>query len=209
MRREEQDRIFYDEINSGVYETYFEITPGARVIDVGAQRGYFTQRAARAGAHVLSFEPDPDNQTLFYAWLNEDAQPNVVFRTEAVWSKSGESRRLHQNPEHSGNSSLVWEFDGPSYMVQTIALDDLNIQKCNLLKIDAEASEVEILKGAKKLIRQLRPVVVMEIHSVALHTAVAEQFTEIGGYSLTRDWSKIPPDHYNVGIFWGMPNEVI
>lgn len=48
--------------------------------------------------------------------------------------------------------------------VEINRLDDYDITGCTLLKIDAEGSELEVLKGAKATILKFKPVIWIELH---------------------------------------------
>ncbi|KVT78856.1 hypothetical protein WT25_20180 [Burkholderia territorii] len=47
--------------------------------------------------------------------------------------------------------------------VSQIALDELNLQRVDLLKIDVESMEVDVLMGARSLIRTCQPLIWVEI----------------------------------------------
>ncbi len=61
--------------------TLFKTTvkPGIVVLDVGAHLGYYSLLAARAGAKVFSFEPDPSPSDTWFATSGLMALPTVWF----------------------------------------------------------------------------------------------------------------------------------
>jgi hypothetical protein len=52
---------------------------------------------------------------------------------------------------------------GASAMVDVIAIDDLKLDRLDLLKIDVEGMELEVLTGAKNTIDRNRPVMIIEV----------------------------------------------
>ena len=49
--------------------------------------------------------------------------------------------------------------------VKIIKLDDfLHLNKCNFIKMDVELMEMEVLKGAKKILRKYKPILWIENH---------------------------------------------
>ena len=58
-------------------------------------------------------------------------------------------------------------------------LDDLNLQNIGFIKIDAEGSEQEVLKGAKKLIKKYKPTLLIEIEERYLQISIEESLRKI------------------------------
>src|SRR5258708_5456294 len=76
VRRWTTDRLIVDEVLRKI--SYPAAGRGDTVLDLGAHIGSFSLLAARAGARVLAFEPDPSNFSL----LEENAAPYAA--VEAV-----------------------------------------------------------------------------------------------------------------------------
>lgn len=62
---------------------------------------------------------------------------------------------------NTGNSFVSHEGSGP---IKVKRLDDLDLPKFGLLKIDCERYELEVLKGAEKTILKYKPVIICEQH---------------------------------------------
>jgi len=63
---------------------------------------------------------------------------------------------------NTNTGSRYVEVDNSSGSVTMLALDDMDLPGCDLLKIDVEGFELSVLKGAKNLIRKYRPTIIME-----------------------------------------------
>jgi len=133
--------------------------PGMRVLDIGANVGYFTLIAGRAVGEkgsVVAFEPEPRN--LWYLRHNVSlaghAWTTVV--DKALWSSAG-TMRLRTEQEFCGGHSLIGG-DDPSLPedrfveVQTVTLDEYlgDDPRVDVIKMDAEGAEPFIFEGMSK-----------------------------------------------------------
>lgn len=140
---------------------------GGVVVDGGANIGDHTiEYAMMVGAlgHVLAFEPNEAVMECLRHNLRH--YPQVTF----VNSGLGESRyraRLQLSP-NVGASHLDKAAE-PN--VNVMALDELNLSKLHLLKMDIEGFETFALQGAKDTIARCRPVMLLEVNTGALERA--------------------------------------
>jgi FkbM family methyltransferase len=140
------------------------LQPGDVVVDVGAFIGDHTEAYAKAvrgvdGGRVYAFEPN----ALPFAALTENMKGHghVECINKGLGSEPG-SVSIAQDP-NVGASHLVEGTD-----VEVITLDSLDLQRCRLIKIDAEGFELFILNGAEKTITRCLPVLVLEMNAGAL-----------------------------------------
>lgn len=148
-----------------------ELESGDVFVDVGANRGDFTMLASRIvgdAGEVISVEPAPDNVEWLKRTVAANNAGNVRIVQCALWDSEGEGT-LHL-ARKSGWHSLTPADDLPrigTAAVRLVTLDsllnELGIDRVDALKIDVEGAEVEVLRGAKRVLRDLRPLVVMDI----------------------------------------------
>ncbi len=125
-----------------------------RVLDVGANIGYYTLLAARAGAQVHAFEPDPRN--LHYLLRNLRGNrllDRVTMVNKAVSDKVG-VEAFHQH-ESLLESSLCRQLaNGASTTVECTTIDEYcgTDGQADLIKIDIEGAELRALSGMGELI---------------------------------------------------------
>lgn len=145
---------------------------GELAIDAGANIGYMTSiMAARVGpaGRVIACEPWPENFSELKAnaerWRRENGLENVVVLERALADRSGSARfKAPLDPGNLGLGALVdprAEIDaGPratdarEIEVKVDRLDQLVTDDSTvaLLKIDVEGHELQVLRGAEKLL---------------------------------------------------------
>lgn len=171
------------------------IQPGDWVIDVGANIGYFARKFARwvkAGGKVLALEPEQRNYSqlqdrLAYSWRKD----RVIALRSAAADVDG-TLRLRVNLRHPGDHSLS-ESDGVPVQVRRLDLLWAEYARPNiaLLKIDVQGAELQVLRGAIRMIEACHPVLLLEIDEAALagfatHPAEVLEFVRGHGYSFHR-----------------------
>ena len=106
-------------------------------------------------------------------------------------------------PEPSNADLDSWE------RTPIVALDDLALDACNLVKVDAVRMEGDVLAGMADTIRRLRPVVCAECNDVDAGAAILRAF-EAPGYCffLVRTAAFNPANHRgNPNDFFGFARE--
>jgi FkbM family methyltransferase len=171
------------------------LSPGATVIDVGANIGYNTVYAARRvgpSGRVVAIEPAADNVAVLRENIAANNLPNVVVLPVAA-GRGHEERTLFLRGDHSAVNSL---FERSIYAsvtgvepVRVAPLDDLVDADVDLVKIDVEGAEVEVLLGMTRLLQLPRIRLIVEWHprlqEAAGHTAgVLPRFLLERGFTL-------------------------
>jgi len=151
------------------YEKYFAPSQGETVADVGANIGCFTIRAAKLvgeEGRVIAFEPEADNYRMLVANISLNNLLNVVARQVAIVDYQGTATlRIGNNWDKTSlylgdSSSKGKEEVGVTTLDDTIGSES----HIDIIKIDAEGSELGILAGASKTIRRDHPKIVGEAH---------------------------------------------
>ncbi|MDE2486471.1 MAG: FkbM family methyltransferase [Alphaproteobacteria bacterium] len=163
------------------------VRPGMTVVGVGANIGAHTVPLAKACAPGLLYASEPQ-QRVFQVMcanlvLNEVA--NVVARPEACGETEGEAtipRLDYDAVENFGGVSLQ-PTDRGGERVRVVALDQLALARCDLIKIDAEGFEPQVLKGADQTIARCRPIIYAENDRPAQQQEVISMLDAMG-YSL-------------------------
>jgi len=149
------------------------LSPNDVFIDVGAHVGYFTLLASRRvgpGGTVLSIEPNP----FALEQLRENIERNNLHNVLVVHTACGESRNVVKLYLHAeSNSSMASLYTSSAVAstaidVPSTSLDDLcrdrGIRRVRLVKVDVEGAEVFVLRGMKRIMREMRPAIVLELH---------------------------------------------
>ncbi len=148
------------------------IQPGMRVADIGANIGFDTmllaQRVGPTG-HVLAFEPDPANLPRAQRNCQINNLTNITFIQKAVAENTGTQQFAAMGEPDSHLLPDSTTAPEGSLTIETTTLDDIVFaippQPLDFIKIDVEDFEVGVLKGATRLLTELRPKLIIEIHS--------------------------------------------
>ena len=128
---------------------------GSTVIDVGANIGTFSRYLAGLVGHegkVVAFEPAVTN--FKYLQRNTAHLQQVAAINAAVGEKHGQTK-LYLSPELNVDHQMYDNGEGRSSVsVNLVSLDTFFEPgtKVSLLKIDVQGYELQVLKGAKRLI---------------------------------------------------------
>jgi len=154
------------------------VTPGAEIIDVGANIGFYTIAAAKKGARVLAIEPT----AAAFRRLSENVRRNgveaqVVLYHGLVSDIEGE-REFHviEGMEEYASMAPIQagyarEENQILSKVRARTLDSLADEfgfRPSLIKVDTEGAEFLVFTGAKKIIEKYRPIVMSELSNLLL-----------------------------------------
>ena len=142
------------------------IDPEGIACDVGANKGSFLFWLSRWAGQVVAFEPQQELASYLFAVLC-DGLRNVKVESKAVYSSSGESV-LFIPHGHQPEASLVRE-SMPTERIDTVSVPMVSLddyfgpqQRISVIKIDVEGAEVAVFKGAERILRHSRPLLVFE-----------------------------------------------
>jgi FkbM family methyltransferase len=166
------------------------------VYDVGANIGYVSLLLARAvgpGGRVLAFEALPANLDRLKANLALNPEAPVTPLGLAVVDASRPVEFLtHASGamgKAAGSAGRRDEAYGAPLRVEGVSLDEFIYTQLNPLpqavKVDIEGGEVLALPGMRRLLREGRPLVFLELHGPEAARAAWDEFTA-AGYALFR-----------------------
>jgi FkbM family methyltransferase len=153
-----------------------QVKPGMVAFDVGANIGYITlmlARAVGASGKVFSFEALPDNVTRLRTNLAlNNLEGRVQVEAAAVVDRSrqveflvGPSGGMGKAQGSAGRQSVQYS---KTLGVPGLSLDEFVYQlghpEPQIVKIDIEGGEVLALPGMRRLLKDARPCILMEIH---------------------------------------------
>ena len=179
--------ISNDVIRDGILAGTFEaaervfverfVQPGMTVLDIGAYHGLYTLIASRrTGDHgrVIAFEPSLPQMRRLKSHLKMNRCKNVCTESMALGDRTGESEFFFAKGGLAGYSSLR----PPKAMASTqrisvpiTTLDaylERNLIGCvDFIKADVEGAELDLFRGATRLLRGTRrPVILCELQDV-------------------------------------------
>jgi len=127
--------------------------PVRTILDIGANHGQSALRFAREfpGAEIYSFEPVPDNFKILSARCSRHARIELIPKGLGRVAADVDIG-LSDNP--GGNSILLGASAQRTVIISLSTLDSFveerQLKKIDLLKIDVEGLEMDVLEGATK-----------------------------------------------------------
>jgi FkbM family methyltransferase len=146
------------------------VPPGATVIDVGANIGFFTMRFAQwvgESGRVLAIEPARDNAACLARRLKGRGLMRRVHLIEAVAAETEGSAHLALNPRHPGDHRI----SDRGIEVQAVTIDAVltaSAGPVTLIKVDVQGAELRVLTGARDTVARFRPALLVEVDAAAL-----------------------------------------
>lgn len=148
------------------------MTPERRVaVQAGGNLGIFPKFLARHFEVVYTFEPSP---AIFPSLVANAPEANII-RYQAALDETpqgvtmSQTRRDGKPDAHEGITHVA----GPG-VVRTMVLDDLALERCDLLALDLEGWELYAVRGAIETLTRCRPIVSVEINKHLAEVGCAE-----------------------------------
>jgi FkbM family methyltransferase len=176
------------------------IKPGDFVIDIGGNVGQyavFFEALVGPSGSVITFEPDPQHRTVLLKNLKLNGfQDRVSVEELALSDTNGSHAFFSRNDQmsslvKSGLGTNAASKDVRQYAVETSRLDDYlkrrGLAFPNWVKLDTEGAEINILRGARELLKS-PTTIVCELHPYAwdeFDTSYEELLSIISGSKKT------------------------
>lgn len=183
------------------------LEPGDFVVEAGANMGADTVPLARRvgmKGHVLAIEPQRIVHQLLCANVALNGLANVTTPWCAVGAKPGEvivPPLDYGKVNNFGGISLKTE--GAGERVPVVPLDQFELPKCALLKVDVEGMERDVLLGADTLIKKARPIIYVENNGGSSSPPLIRHLLDLGYYLF---WHT--PPLFNAKNFAGKPDNI-
>jgi len=181
--------ILAEVFHSEIYGQAFQPQEDDIVLDVGAHAGFFalwSRRKIGPRGLIVSIEPDPANFQLLQRNVSINGFANIIPINEAAADFDGFSR-LSLCPTDTSGHSLVYNYGRREITTRVSTLDSiakrLQISHADFVKIDAEGSELMVLRGAERLMEK-GPRIAIETHDHGLALKVGA-FLSQRGYVVT------------------------
>jgi FkbM family methyltransferase len=156
--------------------------------DLGANIGLFSLIAARLvgkSGKVFSFEPDPETASRLRRNVERNGFNNITVVEAGIWSVSGPVNFVpadDSSPDRGVGRFARVEGAAAGIPIPCIALDEfvLRMPPPYLIKCDVEGAEVEVFRGAERLLASRRPLIICETHPETEGMELKEHFVQLG-----------------------------
>ncbi len=177
------------------------LRPGMTFYDLGANIGFFSLIAARivgSTGRVFSFEADPEIAVRLRENLAYNKFDHATVVQKAVWSEpttvSFARVDASTSPDRGlGHVQLDQSPTGATITVEAVSLDSYTATHPapDLLKCDVEGAEVAVFQGAERLLREKRPMLLVEMHNAENYRLLSEKFVDLGYACTSLDESHV------------------
>jgi FkbM family methyltransferase len=193
------------------------VTPGMSVFDVGANVGFFTVISARlvgANGKVIAFEPLPANVELLRHNAALNAFAHAAVRNEALGRATGTAPFIVSDTPTWGRlasagelPSEVGRIEVPLRTLDSLLFDEpASVPRPDLIKIDVEGAEADVLAGAARVLREARPILLIELHGTNAAIADALEKLEYAAHVLGGGGIGVREANWDVKVI-GVPRE--
>lgn len=156
------------------------LRPGMIFVDGGANEGMYTLFAsAKVGSkgRVIAVEPSPRELIRLRKNIQLNDAHNIDLMEMALADRPGVLQLRIAEGEHAGQNTLgdfAYEGVQTAGMKSVVAttLDDIirrqAVDRVDVVKLDLEGAEIRALRGARDVLRRLKPLLLIEVNDAAL-----------------------------------------
>jgi FkbM family methyltransferase len=158
------------------------ITQNTVVYDIGANVGYFSLLAAvltGPQGQVVAFEPLPRNVAFLNKHIAINCLDNIKLIEAAVSDREGKAAFTLGASTAMGHIGETGEIEVALVSLDAL-LDKGVIKPPDTIKIDVEGAEFEVLKGARNILSQYRPILFLDTHHREVHQKVIQLLSDMG-----------------------------
>lgn len=135
------------------------------VFDVGANIGYYSVLAAKFGARVVAFEPNPGIREILLANVHRNHCASVTVDSRIVANADGGFRLIA--PEGFEEGAFTVPASGDEAQA-TVSIDTYCAEAGtapSIMKIDTEGRDLDVIRGALRTIERAQPAIVFEFQA--------------------------------------------
>jgi FkbM family methyltransferase len=125
------------------------------IVQAGGNCGFYVKKYAQLFELVYTFEPEPVN---FYCLNLNVTEPNVI-KFQACVGNEHVGVALGNFMPDVGATHVAGKG-----VIPTMLIDDLGLERCDLIHLDVEGYELNALKGAENTIKKCHPVIALEYY---------------------------------------------
>jgi FkbM family methyltransferase len=180
------------------------LTETSNVLDVGANIGthslYFSKKCRRGA--IIAIEPQLYIYEILCMNMVFNGCFNVLPVNAACGSKRDQMRMVNIDPFHGEkvNYGMFKVNSDTEAGIKTnmIPLDEYSyLDRFHMIKMDVEGYESTVLEGAKKLLKQHKPILYIEFNNKEGDDALLEQLNKLDYIPYWHGYTKFNPNNFN------------
>lgn len=144
------------------------------MVQAGGNCGMQIIKFAEFFDYVYTFEPEPKN---FYCLNRNLVYKNVIKIQACLGDERGLVNLSPWGTEEIGFESGGYHVGEGKGYIPTLMIDDLGLDKCDLLQIDVEGYQLKALRGAINTIKKFKPVICTELAWIERYGGTKEDVT--------------------------------
>lgn len=140
------------------------LSPDTAFIDVGAYTGLYSLVASRYCDKVYAYEPIRETYFRFMQNIKLNGYHNIIGRNSAIYDTTELHKDIHFTNNSKFNSAATFEPRKQSTKTETVNITNrvLILDTVSCIKIDAERSELNVLKVLEPIIKRDKPNMIIE-----------------------------------------------
>lgn len=163
---DENAKFIVEESYESFMKNLVKLKPGNIFVDVGAHVGKYSFYAARQVGNsglVIAIEPHPNNVENLRKGIELNGLTNIKVVEKACSNYSGTGFLIEY--ELSARHELSKNPTKMKVEVDTLdnILQNLQVNRVDMIKIDVNGHEYEVLEGSKKTLKSFKPAIIMEV----------------------------------------------
>lgn len=164
-----------------IMKAHWNVQPGDICLDIGFGPGTWTLVALAKGGRTISFDPKPECSRMLTDQIVLNHFRRALVLPFGLWQSTGLMP--------FGANGFVETDMKREMAVDTLdsVVDWLKPPRVDLVNMDAEWSEREVVRGARKTIKIFRPKIIIEIHDENYTAEIVEEISSLGWYEFWRD----------------------
>ena len=166
--------VYGEALESELAHLHHFLRPGDVFLDVGANSGIFSLKAAKCVGEdgiVVALEPLPHMLYTLHRNVVMNRFSNVRIRNFCAGDQTGVTEFWINQGRPASSGLIRLDPQASKVSVLCMKLDDLaaleGLKRLDYVKIDVEGAEDRILAGARELISRFKPVIQVEINKQA------------------------------------------
>ncbi|MBI3235889.1 MAG: FkbM family methyltransferase [Bacteroidetes bacterium] len=145
------------------------------ILDIGASFGFLTMvwsKTIASQGKIYSFEPHPFLFDILNKNINDNSISNICSPFQYLVGDSNSVETLKLMGFTSNKYALSGKTVSEEIQVKQVTIDDFidcqKVEEIDLIKIDVDGSELQVLKGMRKLLKMQSPLLVVETSQPAV-----------------------------------------